>query len=874
MNIRKLFFSLIAVAASVAVLCLVLFALKVSEVDAIRSGEADAVREVTVLEELEIGKKDVLVAESDRMALYVNPRDMNLIVEDKTTGTKWYAADPDGTELEQSLFIINYVGDDNTFYEWDSYTYCTGNYTADAETPAYRMFLIENGVRIALHINEGASQKFFEYMPHKMSVENYENLFLGTIDRLKEEGDEMAEKYKRALTTNYKKKKEEDKEYYYLIKSPTAPATSASRQLIELSRVAGYTTELLLADAEEFGFTVEFEEPAIFDITVDITLEGDEVVVNIPVKEIVNGNEFFTLQNIEVFHNFGYVKTEQVGEGYLFVPDGAGALLRMNTYDAKVPDYVRGFYNNDYYTDYSYKAEYGQELMMPVFGSYVLSGPVNEDGTTEEIVPHGFMAVVENGADTAFVETRLASDGSENTGRSYNKVYTTYDISQYEWVPVFGEYAENQATFLSFAPMTEEDYTLRYFFFTGEEVSYYNMAKTYRNYLCDGAVPNVYQTEAQVFFETLGTLSLEKRILGIPYDSYFSMTTYEELADILADMGDRHVNVVYKGVFDGGMNHKLMNSGKLVDTNGDKDALDTLIAKVEGAGDSIYLETDFLKVYDKGNGFVKWLHGLEDYSKSVVDIYGYRVELGIFKQRSNMYNLLDPKYVVDVVTDFKNNVEGNYNYYVNEMAEHYYADYGNEYISPYEAQRLLTDAMETLSEGSGLALDNPRMDALAGGSVAVDVSRESSELNAFYTSIPFRQLVLNGMMKYTTTSANNNSDPANYYLMQAIETGAQPKFTVSAKNVDVLKDSKYSYYFSVQYDLMKEEIKEVYDKLAEAMEVIGTTEITNHTMLAKDVFLTEYANGTEVVTNYTFDTFEYNQAEVAADSYLIIKGGE
>lgn len=874
MNIKKLFKITIAVIVPVALLCLALFIVKVTGVDAVRSQEAGASREVTILEELEIGKKDVLVAESDRMALYVNPKDMNLIVEDKATGTKWYAVDPDGLEPEQALITINYVGEDNAFYNWDSYTYCTANYTADAETPAYRMYLLENGVRISMHINEGASQKFFEYMPHKMSVEHYEELFLGTIDRLEEEGDEMAAKYKRALTTNYKKKKEEDKEYYYLLKSPTAPATSASRQLIELSKVAGYTTEFLLKDADEFGFTVEFEEPAIFDITVDITLEGDEVVVNIPVKEIVNGNDFFTLQNIEVLNNFGYVKAEQVGEGYLLVPDGAGALLKMNTYDAKVADYLRGFYNNDYYTDFYYKAEYGQELMMPVFGSYVLSAPAAEDGTAEELTPYGFMAVVENGVDTAFLEAMLASDGTENTGRSYNKIFTTYDVSQYEWVPVFGEYADNKATFLSLAPMTEEDYTLRYFFFTGDEVSYYNMAKTYQNYLCAGKEANVYQTEAQLFFEALGTLSLEERILGIPYDTYFSMTTYEELAAILEDMGDRHVNVSYKGVFDGGMNHKLMNSGKLTKANGDQAALDALIAKVEDAGNSIFLETDFLKIYDEGNGFVTWLHGLEDYSKSVVNVYGYAVELGIFKQRSNHYNLLDPKYIVDVVSDFKNNVSGNYNYYVNDLTEHYYADYGYEYISPYEAQRLLSDALQILAEGSELALDNPRMDALAGGTIAVDVSRESSELNLFYTSIPFRQLVLNGMMKYTTTSANNNSDPASYYLMQAIETGAQPKFTISAKNVDVLKDSKYSYYFSVQYDLMKDEIKEVYDKLEEAMAIIGTTKIVNHTMLEQDIFLTEYANGTKVVTNYTFDTFEYEGNEVAADNYLILKGGE
>ena len=509
-NTKKIMLLLLAIVVPVALVCLTVVLIKVTNVDAVRSKEADSSREVAILEELEIGKTDVLVAESEKIALYVNPKDMNLIVEDKATGTKWYAVDPDGKEPEMALISVNYVGEDNTFYNWDSYTYCTANYTEDAETPAYRLYRIENGVRIAMHINEGASQKFFEYMPHKMSVEHYENIFLATIDRLEEEGDAMAAKYKRALTTNYKKKKEDEKEYYYLLKSPTAPATSASRQLIELSGLAGYTTELLLADADEFGFTVEFAEPAIFDITVDVTLEGDELVVNIPIKEIVNGNDFFTLQNIEVLNNFGYVKTEQVGEGYLFVPDGAGALLKMNTYDSKVPDYLRGFYNNDYYTDYSYKAEYGQELMMPVFASYVLSAPATEDGTSADVVPYGFMAVVENGADTAYLETMLASADSENTGRGYNKIYTTYDVTQYEWVPVFGEYAENMATFLSFAPLTEEDYTLRYFFFTGDEVSYFNMAKTYQNYLVDGNLPPELKDALNDYFAILFNGSANK----------------------------------------------------------------------------------------------------------------------------------------------------------------------------------------------------------------------------------------------------------------------------------------------------------------------------------------------------------------------------
>lgn len=855
---KKIIKLLVAVAIPVALLSLMLFVVRVMGVDSVRNTEPAASRSVIAGTEIEIGKKDVQVAESNGKILYVNPKDLNLIVEDVATGTRWSAVDPDGSDTEKSLISLNYVGEDNTFYVWDSYKYCV-------ENDGYSLYQLENGVRIVMNISEGASARFYEYMPQKMSITHYDEVFLGGLEKLVEDGTlekSKATKYKSTLGLIYKRSKETES---YNVNFVGQPPKSAVTQLIELSKLVGYTTDMLLADAEEFEFEVEFTEPAVFAVTIDATLENGELVVNIPVKEIVNGNDFFTLQNIEVMTNFGLVAAESVTEGYLFVPDGAGALMKMNTYDPKVPDYVRGFYNNDYYTDYYYKPEFAQELMMPVFGMLYLEGAA---------APQGFLSVIENGADTAFLETQLASGGEDGIGRKYNKIYTTYDISQYEWVPVFGEYSDNTSTFLSFAPQTEEDYTLRYFFYTGDEVSYYNMAKDYQNYIWKGTGASVYSDRAELFLEAIGTLSLEERFLGIPYNTEFSMTTYQELSEILADLEERHVNVIYKGVFDQGMNHRLMNRGELVKENGSAEELKALIAKVEDAGEDLYVETDFLKVYDAdGNGYVKWLHGLEDYSKSVAELYGYRVELGIFKELSNKYHLLDPQYLVDVVTDFSENVEGNYNYYVNDLTEQYYADYGNEYISPYEAQRLVEQSLEVLGEKSKLALDNPRADKLVGGNVAVDISRESSELTSFYTSIPFRQLVLNGRMEYTTTTANNNSDPAKYFLMQAVETGAQPKFTISAKNVDVLKDSTYSYYFSVQYELLKEDIKEVYDAYAAAMEVIGTTEITNHRMLDQDVFLTEYANGTQVVTNYTFDVFTYEGNEIAGNDYLILKGG-
>jgi len=146
---------------------------------------------------------------------------------------------------------------------------------------------------------------------------------------------------------------------------------------------------------------------------------------------------------------------------------------------------------------------------------------------------------------------------------------------------------------------------------------------------------------------------------------------------------------------------------------------------------------------------------------------------------------------------------------------------------------------------------------------------------SFYATVPFRQLVLNGLCRYTTENANMSSEGLDYYLLQGVELGSLPKFMVSAKSVDVLQNSNYSYLYSMQYDNWKDEIKEVYGKFKDAMAQIGTNEITGHQMLAKNVFCTEYASGTKVITNYNKTKVDLNGKTIEAMGYLIIpKGGK
>jgi hypothetical protein len=140
-----------------------------------------------------------------------------------------------------------------------------------------------------------------------------------------------------------------------------------------------------------------------------------------------------------------------------------------------------------------------------------------------------------------------------------------------------------------------------------------------------------------------------------------------------------------------------------------------------------------------------------------------------------------------------------------------------------------------------------------------------------YTTIPFRQLVMNGLIGVTTENVNMSTYSPAYYVLQAVELGVYPKFTLTAKNDDVLKDSAYSYLYSTQYSSLKNKINQVYSECENAWNEIGTMEIVDHSMLQEKVFRTQYASGVSVITNYNLHSVTVDGQEIPAEGYLIVK---
>ena len=887
----------------------------------------------------------VLVSESAGKKLYVMPKTLNVIVEDTATGTIWKSNPTTGslTEAEKAPLNISFLDATGAVKNWDVFTYCINrdNTTRELEageslTDTYQINYIENGFRVTMDISESESTELDQYMPKEISVERYTSCFLDKIASLLAEGkitEDDDAKYKKALSMIYTLDAETEASYYN--KYAGTPPVTVTKILIDLSKKVEYTQEDLINDSSEFGITdVEFSKPAFFTIVMDVTLdENGDLVVHIPTYKIENksglddevleklesgeyteeelaaweeeANASYMLQKISVFPNFGLVNATQHNDGFIFVPDGSGALFDINSYDSGYAEYNRPIYKNNYFDTLYTDNEYNEDLQMPVFGmgkkgsEYVVVPEVTEENAedtaevTEEATEApaevkqdveiktevkgdkmtGFMGIIESGAETASLVVNLGVKDTSNGGTNFNKVYPSFDVMQYSNVKVFGPYSTNDAKFLATTKPFDVDLSVRYKLYT-ENCNYYEMAKDYKEFILE-TNPEVevnYEGAPEVFLDVISALTVEDRFMGVPYDSTISMTTYSQLGEILADLEGVDTVVSYKGAYNGGIYNSVNTSAKKTSKNGSKADFEALMKE---HGDSIYMSTPISYVYKDTAAFNASKHGLLGYDSEAAYIYDYDIPTGRFNIHGEAHWILSPFYLPNVVKSFSEDA-GNVNLAIEDLGNVVYANYDPETeVNLYEGEKVVNEALTTLSANErSLILYNPFASRMLFADYSADISRESSDYGLIKHNVPFRQLVMNGLTKYTTLDINESSSGKDYYLLQALELGSMPKYKITYSSVDKLKENNYTELYSTQYSLIAEDIKAMAGKVDEAFEKIGSREIVGHKILSEKVFETTYASGVKVVVNYNTLDVETPYGPIAAEGYMIVEAAE
>lgn len=540
-------------------------------------------------------------------------------------------------------------------------------------------------------------------------------------------------------------------------------------------------------------------------------------------------------------------------DGFLFVPDGSGAIIRFN--NGRVSQ--RAYYANLYGWDWaSIRTQVTNEtrINFPVFGVSGDSG--------------SFICILEDGASWAGI-------GADIAGRltSYNTVNATYTIVHGDAYDVSER--TNNAVYMFETAHPTGFIRQRYRFLP--ESGYMDMAASYRDYLT-AKYPNfaaqTVDADAPLSIELIGAIDKVQQVAGVPTSVPIAMTTYAEAKDLLRELVTRNLaqnmSIRYAGWMNGGMNQQLLSSVRLIRQLGTQEELFSFAQNAAIAGVPLYLDGLTAFARDSGllEGFIAFRDAARFTTREEAEIPEYSpIWYGANDDRDTYY-LVKPAIamrsvnaLVDAAASYGAGVS------FRDIGYMLSADYDSKNHTTREA--VLHQQAEKLAElkasGRDVMIRQGNDYAAVQATLITDMDFDGGQYSIIDEYVPFYPLALHSRVSYTGASLNL-ADDAEEVLLRSAEMGAGLQYTLTAQSARVLQDSTYSEFYGADASLVLDDITAQVAQYRQTLSGIFNQEMTGHERVG-NVTITTYANGTRVYVNFGYTDAAVDGITVPARSY-------
>ncbi|MHB8962158.1 MAG: DUF5696 domain-containing protein, partial [Saccharofermentanales bacterium] len=267
----------------------------------------------------------------------------------------------------------------------------------------------------------------------------------------------------------------------------------------------------------EDGIRLEYGFP-VYGFTIPVTMRLDEgyITTSILTAEIKEENADFSITRIACTPYFGAAGPEEAG--YIFVPDGSGALIEINNGSGLKKDYSQYVYGRDASINTLQESPLTQKAGMPVYGL--------------KTADKAMFGIITHGAPRALI--RASVNGVRNV---YNYVYPEFIFRDYDMVYVEKKY--QTVRLLESNSADSQDFEFRTYFLYDDDADYSGMARLYRKYLeNDEGLTATGEEDDLLFLDVYGAVRAQQNVLGFPVERTIPLTTYEEAGDIVTDLLD------------------------------------------------------------------------------------------------------------------------------------------------------------------------------------------------------------------------------------------------------------------------------------------------------------------------------------------------
>lgn len=596
--------------------------------------------------------------------------------------------------------------------------------------------------------------------------------------------------------------------------------------------------------------------PYKFGFTVNVTIEGSDLVVTIPDDSIIEEQEGTYISSISVFPFMGYSFLDKQ-EGYMLIPDGNGALIDL---DNKEGRYVTGFSQMIYGSDSGFvesdtKTYLWEELDMLQDASQVIAPVFGMAHTKDQ---KGYLAIVEKGEKRAYIEAQ-----PNGAMVNYNRCFARFLIRD-----LFVQPLNNSNT--GTVPRAEEDRThsdlqVRYMLLSGDEVNYSTMAAKYREYLLNNGSLVKKDSSYNSRVDFLGT-ERENFLLGT---RAVTMTTTDDIKNIFGELkssGVESLLSVYKGWQDGGLYDLPMSKYNADGHIGGDSDLKDLIKDSESSNYKMYLYNDALRLNPSTNTF-----NFNTIKKVNKRAFEERVWADVYKK----FNYLTPESSVEDFTSF---VESMNNKELNRVAlagisnTLFSYSYKSSYYTRNNTADAYTKAVSDLDDKADMAMEAPNAYMWKNADAFLDMPLGSSDYMYVDHEIPFLSMVLKGVMPMYSEYINFEANKQEFFL-QMVEAGVYPSFYLTAENSSKLIRTNSADLYSTEYTTYKDAVIDYDKKLRELNAQLGDANIVKHETRGEGIKAVTYSNGVKVFVNYTNTQQIVDGVTVEAMSYSY-KAGE
>ena len=578
-----------------------------------------------------------------------------------------------------------------------------------------------------------------------------------------------------------------------------------------------------------------------FSFDVSLTLEGRDLVAKIHADSINETLGMYRLLSIQLFPFLGSTRQDKV-PGYVFLPDGIGALIR---FDERYGTYYSSrFYGDDY--GYRRSSIMRDSLSLPLYG---IVHSVNENG---------LLTIIEQGDESAVLDAVLWGFNNSN----YNRVSLRYVVREI-YVNVIDKQGYGNETIPSDIKGT--DFQVRYKFLVEEEANYVAMANIYKDHLLEQSILTLPSRDGDIPL-SLDVIMQEREsaFFGTRAVKMTSTSDVLAISEDLSNAGIENQMLTLHGWSTSGL---AMSSPYKVDLNERDRNYTRMIASLEESGKAVYFMTDYVLSSNEADRIRYSMDVARRMSKLKMEITYY----SLLNSRMDKYYYLYPEASLNYAkADLSRFERLNMQVAFDTLGYQLFSYY--EGGSRYHRDTSIQYYQNILDLYGKSPIVRPNAYLLGHASHYLNVPLYNSQHDYFTDLVPFLPIVLSGSMDVFGPSLNFNALGKDQ-ILALIDYNVYPSYVVTEEDTYKMRYTGSNQLFTTKFTDWSSRIISEYHYINDRLSLVKEARIIGREVIEPGVVIVSYDNDYRIFINYTETTKTVNGHTIPAKEAQVILHG-